>query len=84
MTGDRGRVSRIGRTGLALVHEGEWVVAGAGSAAAADEAVDEERTVVQYHFPVEIEVVDVTSTVDPDAVVDLTLGRLAEHLEGLA
>ncbi|MGB3439089.1 MAG: hypothetical protein WBA97_10095 [Actinophytocola sp.] len=83
MSPDRGRVSRIGRTGLALVHEGEWVVAGAGSAAEADEAVDEERTVIQYHFPVEIEVVGTAAEVDRDTVVDLTLGRLAEHLEGL-
>ncbi|MER5708330.1 hypothetical protein ACIGW7_36535 [Streptomyces sp. NPDC053253] len=47
---------RVDRTGLALVHEGEYIVPAAGS-----EAVVSHRTgtgtVVHYHFPVEVEVI---------------------------
>ncbi|MFI8961913.1 hypothetical protein ACIGO8_07340 [Streptomyces sp. NPDC053493] len=48
--------SRVERTGLALVHEGEYIRPAAGS-----EAVVTHRgsgaTVVHYHFPVEVAVV---------------------------
>ncbi|MEV5683499.1 MULTISPECIES: hypothetical protein [unclassified Streptomyces] len=47
---------RVDRTGLALVHEGEYIAPAAGS-----EAVVTRHggagTVLHYHFPVEVEVV---------------------------
>src|SRR3712207_7699906 len=50
------------------------------SAAQAEQALDDERAVVTYHFPVEIEVRGAASDVDVDAVADRVLGRLAQGL----
>jgi len=46
----------VERTGLALVHEGERIVAAPGSAA---ELVATSAQVVNYYFPVEVEVIGV-------------------------
>jgi hypothetical protein len=46
---------RVERTGIALVHEGEYIVPAAGSEALV--SGDGGEVVVNYHFPVEIEVV---------------------------
>jgi hypothetical protein len=81
-TGGAGRGARVIRTGIALVHEGELVLPAAGSAAQAEQVLDDERAVVHYHFPVEIEVRGAVSTVDVEAIVDRALGRLAQGLEG--
>jgi len=52
---------RVERTGLALVHEGEYVVPGPGSAAvlSPDPETDpgDGMGVVNYYFPVHVEVV---------------------------
>lgn len=88
MAGDNGRgpreATRVRRTGLAVVHEGEWVVAAPGHEAEHEPVTTGEHAVVHYHFPVEIEVVSAGRAIDPEELVDLTLGRLAEYLEGLA
>jgi hypothetical protein len=47
---------RIDRTGIALVHEGEYIVATPGSAAELSEPGAAQR-VVNYHFPVQVDVV---------------------------
>ncbi|MFS8197508.1 hypothetical protein ACLVWQ_02355 [Streptomyces sp. CWNU-52B] len=47
---------RVERTGIALVHEGEYIVPAPGSAAAVSHRSDAGQ-VVHYHFPVEVEVV---------------------------
>lgn len=82
--GSAWQATRVRSTGLAVVHEGEWVVASPGSAAEAEAFVEDERTVIHYHFPVEIEVVSAGRAIDPEELIELTLGRLAENLEGLA
>lgn len=82
--GPQSRATRVRRTGLAVVHEGEWVVAAAGSEADFDATDGPDQAVINYHFPVEIEVVAITRAIDHEALVDITLGRLAEYLEGLA
>lgn len=50
---------RVDRTGIALVHEGEWIMPARGSEAVvaplAGEALPGQ--VVSYHFPVEVEMV---------------------------
>ncbi|MFE2323354.1 hypothetical protein ACFXD5_05410 [Streptomyces sp. NPDC059385] len=47
---------RVERTGLALVHEGEYIVPAPGSEAVVSHRSDAGQ-VVHYHFPVEVEVV---------------------------
>jgi hypothetical protein len=79
--GAGGQAARIMRTGIALVHEGELVLPAAGSAVEAEQVAEDARTVVHYHFPVEIEVLSAGGTIDVDAIVDRTLSRLAEGLE---
>jgi hypothetical protein len=77
-----GRAARVTRTGLALVHAGELVLPAAGSEAEAERVAEDDRSVVTYHFPVEIEVVIGGAEVDANRLADLALGRLAEHLDG--
>jgi hypothetical protein len=48
------RHQKVASTGLALVHEGESIYAGEKSAA---KLVDAEANVVNYYFPVEVEVI---------------------------
>ena len=75
-----GRAARVRRTGLALMHEGELVLPAAGSEAEAELVADDDRAVIHYHFPVEVEVVGAGAEVDPERLADLALARLAEHL----
>jgi hypothetical protein len=82
-SGRPAEATRVRRTGLTVIHEGEWVVAAAG-AEAEFEAGGPDQPVINYYFPVEIEVVSTPRPTDHETLVDLTLGRLAEHLEGLA
>jgi hypothetical protein len=53
---NRPQAARVRRTGLALVHEGELVLPAAGSAAAAEIVAQDDRTVINYYFAVEVEV----------------------------
>ncbi len=78
-----GRAARVRRTGIALVHEGELVLPAAGSAAEAEQVIDDARTMVQYVFPVEIEVRGVPDGPDLDELAERTLLRLARGLESL-
>jgi hypothetical protein len=74
----------VRRTGIALVHEGELVLPAAGSAAEAEQVVDDARATVQYVFPVEIEVRGAPAGPDLDELAELTLSKLARGLEGLS
>jgi hypothetical protein len=71
---------RVGRTGIALVHQGELILPAAGSTAQAEQVEADARTVVHYYFPVEIEVYGDGEKIDQDAIVDRTLELLAEKL----
>jgi hypothetical protein len=73
--------ARVTRTGIALVHAGELVLPAAGSEAQAEAAVDDPRAVIEYHFPVEIEVRGPAAPPNLQAVVDAVMDRLAEILE---
>jgi hypothetical protein len=50
---------RVERTGIALVHEGEYIMPAPGSEAAITVGVEGTRTeqVINYYFPVEIQVI---------------------------
>ena len=75
--------ARITRTGIALVHEGELVLPAAGSEVQAETVLDDARQVVEYVFPVEIEVHGEPQQVDLEAVITATLDRLHQSLMGL-
>ena len=81
--GGGGRGGLVRETGLAVVHAGELIVPAAGSEATIDDVVGDPRTVVQYIFPVEIEVRGPQTIPDAHAVADIALDRLSRHLGAL-
>jgi hypothetical protein len=66
---------RVERTGIALVHEGEYVVPAAGSAAVISPAA--EAAVINYYFPVQVEVVGSL----PDTEVQRLAGYVFDQLD---
>jgi hypothetical protein len=48
---------RVERTGIALVHEGEYIVPAPGSEAVIGAEAFTGGQVIHYHFPVEVEVI---------------------------
>jgi hypothetical protein len=75
--------ARVERTGIALVHEGEIVLPAAGSEAEAGLVTGEVRAVVNYYFPVEIEVRRGGEPDDARAVVERALSKMAFGLENI-
>jgi len=82
-TGVSGSATRVTETGIALVHEGELILPAEGSEAGLEDVGNGSGTIVQYVFPVEIEVRSVGAEVDPDSILDATLDALAEGLAAL-
>jgi hypothetical protein len=76
---DKG-AKRVLETGIALVHEGELVLPAAGSEAQAELVAEDARAVVEYHFPVEIEIRGEGQTIDTNAIVRMVCERLARRL----
>jgi len=68
----------VERTGLALVHEGERIVAAPGSAA---ELVATSAQVVNYYFPVEVEVIGVGTA---EALAERIYDALQRELRALS
>jgi hypothetical protein len=66
---------QVERTGIALVHEGERIFPGERSAAALSPLT---ASVVNYHFPVEIEVVGGT-----EEFAERIFAELRMHIESL-
>ena len=66
---------RVERTGLALVHQGERIFPDDGSAAALAPLT---ASAVNYHFPVEVEIVGGT-----EAVAERIFAELRMHIESL-
>jgi hypothetical protein len=77
---DDTRAKRVLETGIALVHEGELILPAAGSEAQAAVAASDARAVIQYHFPVEIEVVGGSQPLDLDVIARYVYERLARRL----
>jgi len=75
-----GGVRRVDTTGLVVVHENELIVPDSDSAAQLSQAAADPRTIVEFHFPVTIEV-RAAEPVDPDLLAHHTLTRLAQGLE---
>ena len=73
--GPAGAGQRVDRTGIALVHEGEYIVPAPGSEAAIAPATGD-GPVVNYYFPVEVELV---GDVD-DAMVQRVVARVFAEL----
>jgi hypothetical protein len=67
---------RIERTGIALVHEGEYIVPAAGSEALLTPTADT-GPVVNYYFPIEVELV---GDVD-DALVQRVVAQVFAELD---
>ena len=84
----RPAAARVRRTGIALVHEGEYVVARAGSEALFDSdahsaASAARPSTVHLHLPVEIEVISGAAGLDLDTITEHVLNRLSLGLDGV-
>lgn len=79
--GGEDRGTRVTETGIALVHAGEVILPAPGSEAETEQLLKDSRTVVQYYFPVEIEVRAAPDPIDPDEIVDRALRALGGALE---
>lgn len=66
---------RVERTGIALVHEGEYIVPQAGSEAVI--SPESESGVIHYYFPVQVEVVGTL----PDTEVQRVAGYVFDQLD---
>jgi hypothetical protein len=77
------RAARVRRTGLALVHEGELVLPAPGSEAAAGTVGNDDRAVVNYYFPVEIEIRAGLAAADPRDAIEQALASLAQGIDNL-
>lgn len=73
---------RVERTGLALVHEGEYVVPAAGSEAEIAPAAEQAGRVVNYYFPVEVEIVGELGPEHMEAVAQYVYDDLVNQLDG--
>jgi hypothetical protein len=80
-SGGEDRGTRVTETGIALVHAGEVILPAPGSEAEGEQLLEDSRTVVQYYFPVEIEVRAAPDPIDPDELVDRALRALSSALE---
>jgi hypothetical protein len=73
---------RVDRTGLAVVHEGEYIVPAPGSEAVVAPEAEEAGRVVNYYFPVEIEVVGELGPEHMEAVAQYVYDDLTNQLDG--
>ena len=71
----RGAASRVDRTGITLIHEGELILPAPGSEADLSEA---EPELVEFVFPVEVEIREMSGA--SDALVAEVLQRLTRAL----
>ena len=74
---------RVERTGIALVHEGEYIVPAPGSEASIspDTECMAGNQVINYYFPVEIEVVGTLSNVEMQRVAEFVYDELTTALQ---
>lgn len=79
-----GKAARVTRTGIALVHEGELVLPAAGSEAESEVVAKDSRSVINYYFPVEIEVRGAAGPADPEKLVKTALRSFAQGIDNLA
>jgi hypothetical protein len=78
-----GQAAVVTDTGFALVHEGELVLPRAGTEAAAELAASDDRVIINYYFPVEIEVRGGGEAPDLRGAVELALSAFTSGLQNL-
>jgi hypothetical protein len=79
--GEETFAKRVLETGIALVHANEVVVPEASSKAQAELVAEDTRTIVEYHFPVEIEIRGDGGTIDISEIAGYVYERLAKRLQ---
>jgi hypothetical protein len=72
---------RVRETGLALVHEGEYIVPAEGSEAEIEAGGPSGGAVVNYYFPVEIVVVGSLPLEEREAIIAQVWEQLGSALE---
>jgi hypothetical protein len=72
----------VERTGLAVVHEGEYIVPAPGSEAVVAPEGEQTGRVVNYYFPVEIEIVGELGPQHMEAVAQYVYDDLTNQLDG--
>lgn len=73
---------RVERTGLAVVHEGEYIVPAPGSEATVALEAEETGRVVNYYFPVEVEIVGELGPEHMEAVAQYVYDDLTNQIDG--
>lgn len=76
-----GPAALVEATGLAVVHEGELVLPASGSEAAARIVAGDQRTTVNYWFPVEVEIRGNTEPLDLHQWIEQALRKAASAFE---
>ncbi len=74
----------VRETGIALVHEGEYIMPAAGSEATIESAQMSEQGEVNYYFPVEVVVVGSLPEEEREAIENRIWEQLREALDRLA
>lgn len=73
----------VRETGIALVHEGEWILPAPGSAARLEPSAAADSGRMEYHFPVEVVVRGGLTEEDRAELERRVFGALAEAIERL-
>ena len=71
---------RVERSGIALVHEGEYIMPAPGSEAQITADDQANGTVINYYFPVEIEVIGALSDEQIRRVTEYVFDELSREL----
>lgn len=72
---------RVERSGIALVHEGEYIMPAPGSEAQITADDQANGLVINYYFPVEIEVIGALSDEQIRSVTEYVFDELARELD---
>jgi hypothetical protein len=74
----------VRETGIALVHEGEFIMPAPGSEAAIEPAQMSEQGEINYYFPIEIVVVGSLPEAEREVIEASIWEKLSEELDRLA
>jgi hypothetical protein len=75
---------RVRNTGLALVHEGEFIMPAPGSEAEIEPSEMASTGVINYHFPIEIVIVGELPEEERELIETRVWERLGDVLAGMA
>lgn len=74
----------VRETGLALVHEGEYIMPAPGSEAVIEPTDTNDQRVINYYFPVEIVIVGSLPEEEKEAIENQIWGKLSDALDRMA